>query len=62
MNPNEKNNIDNIICDILINDGPDGHTDGSEIITNFIESILDGNSEEWIKNYFSKNKSEFYKP
>lgn len=61
MDKNEKQKIDNIICDILINDGPDGHCDGSEVITDFIESILDGTSEEWVKKYFGGGKrSDFY--
>lgn len=37
----EKQEIDDIICEILVNDGPDGHVDGHEIITDFIMALLD---------------------
>ncbi len=36
---------------ILKNDGPDGHTDGSNYITALIMAILDGNHQKWSKYY-----------
>jgi hypothetical protein len=35
-----KDEIYNKVCDILREDGPDGHTDGAETITDYIMSIL----------------------
>ncbi len=55
MKPEE---IENIISDIMINDGPDGHCDGSEVITSFIMSLLNGDGDEWIKEYFKDMKKE----
>lgn len=31
-----KEDLADLICDIMINDGPDGHVDGHDIITNEI--------------------------
>ena len=45
------------ILDIMCIDGPDGHTDGSEVITDFIMSIEKGDSKEWINEYRIKNKN-----
>ena len=49
----EKQQIENVVMDIMINDGPDRHVDGSDIITDFIEAILDGKSHEWQEKYFA---------
>ena len=48
-----KEQIENIISDIMINDGPDGHCDGANIIADFVESLLNGKGKEWAKEYFS---------
>jgi len=45
------------ILDIMSIDGPDGHTDGSGVITDFIMSIKEGHSKEWINDYRIKNKT-----
>lgn len=47
----EKKEINYAIMDILIEDGPDGHCDGSKVITDFVVSLIEGKGEEWIKNY-----------
>ena len=49
-----KDEIDNVITEILIKDGADGHCDGHEIITDFIVAILEGNYKEWVENYNKK--------
>ncbi len=45
--------LEEIISDIMINDGPDGHCDGHEIIAEFVFNLQE--SEEfaivWLKNY-----------
>ena len=46
--------IDKIVCAIMENDGPDGHNDGSEVITDFIVNLLAGKGEEWAKNYLER--------
>lgn len=47
----EKQEIDDIICEILVNDGPDGHVDGHEIITDFIMALLKDEGSEWFTKY-----------
>lgn len=40
--------INQQVDEIMINFGPDGHTDGSEIITDFIVSLLVNKEDEFI--------------
>jgi hypothetical protein len=47
--------IDDIVVAIMINDGPDGHCDGHEIITAFICALLEGSGNKWLLNYNSRN-------
>ena len=46
-----KDEIDDIICDILQKDGPDGHIDGHEVITSFIIALLNKRENKWTKEY-----------
>lgn len=46
-----KEDIDEVVIDIMINFGPDGHCDGHEIITEFIIAITEGRAQEWVDNY-----------
>lgn len=46
-----KDEIDNIICDILQKDGPDGHIDGHEVVTSFILALMDKRADKWIEKY-----------
>lgn len=46
--------LDDVICEIMIKDGPDGHTDGHEVITDFILAVIKGNGEKWKNEYKSK--------
>ena len=46
-----KEEIDNVICWILRNDGPDGHIDGHDTITSFILALLEGRGRQWEKAY-----------
>lgn len=48
--------IDDLIVDIMIEDGPDGHCDGHEIITAFIVELLNGKGKDWADEY-RKRKS-----
>lgn len=43
--------IDDVVCDILLRDGPDGHIDGHEVITEFIVALLNGRGREWADKY-----------
>lgn len=43
--------IEDNISDIMINDGPDGHSDGSGIIADFVVALLNGTEDEWIEEY-----------
>jgi len=47
--------IESAIIDIMMFDGPDGHTDGSNIITDFIIELLAKKGEEWILKYRETN-------
>lgn len=46
-----KEEIEDIVMDILIEDGPDGHTDGSNVITDFIMELLNKKGTEWALKY-----------
>lgn len=53
----ELGRIDDVICEIMYQDGPDKHIDGHEVITEFIEAILAGNGEVWAAEYAAKKGS-----
>lgn len=61
MNKEEKESIANVIADIMVNDGPDGHCDGSDIIADFIEAVIDDRQKEWLEEYYSKKPRHFKK-
>jgi hypothetical protein len=46
-----KDEIEDAIIDILIEDGSDRHSDGSDVITSFIQSLLGSTGKDWIKTY-----------
>ena len=50
-----KDEIEEVVMDILTEDGPDGHTDGSNVITDFIVGLLGGKGKEWALKYRSDN-------
>lgn len=54
----EKELIDEGIREIMMADGPDGHTDGHEIITDFVMAILAGTGEQWLDKYRDKFRQE----
>lgn len=43
--------IDDVVCFILKHDGPDGHIDGHELITAFVEAVSDGRGQDWADEY-----------
>lgn len=47
----DKDEIDSVIVNIMIEDGPDGHCDGHGIITDFIIAVKEGKEYEWKENY-----------
>lgn len=54
-----KEEIDNVVCHIMIKDGPDRHTDGHDVITDFIIALQEGDEYEWKSKYWAdKNISE----
>ena len=53
-----RNEIDNVVCAIMVTDGPDRHVDGHDVITDFIVAILEGNEYDWKSKYFEKNNIE----
>ncbi len=48
--------IDDIVCEIMTYYGPDGHIDGHKYITAFIEALLIGKGEYWVKEYKQRIK------
>lgn len=53
-----KEEIESVIYDIMIIDGPDGHIDGADIITEFIIALLNNEGRKWIEEYRLKNKEK----
>lgn len=51
--------IEAMICNIMYEDGPDRHTDGSDVITSLIVAFLDGKYQE-ISEAFDKLKKMQY--
>ena len=47
--------LEEVVSDMLIKFGPDGHCDGAEFITDFILSLSAGNADEWISEHLSNN-------
>ncbi len=43
--------IEEVVCEIMVNDGPDRHTDGSDVIVDFIEALLNGDEDVWVFAY-----------
>lgn len=52
----DRNQIDDIICQILYHDGPDGHVDGHDVITDFICALQKDQECEWRDRYFFIHK------
>jgi hypothetical protein len=48
--------IDDVVCEIMKNDGPDGHIDGHEAITAFIVALLNGEGLDWHSKYTYQKK------
>lgn len=57
----KKEQIEYVVDQIMINDGPDGHCDGSDIITNFVMALLEGKEKEWVEKYNNKNLGDDFK-
>ena len=55
-----KEEIEYIVMDILTEDGPDGHTDGSSVITEFIVELLNRKGKEWALKYRSDKGIDEY--
>lgn len=51
----DKEYIDNVVCEIMYQDGPDRHIDGHEKITDFILALLRGEGEHWAMKYAEKH-------
>lgn len=43
--------INDVVENIMIWDGPDRHTDGSDVITDFIMTLRDGTEDKWVEQY-----------
>ncbi len=49
--------IDEIVCDILIHEGPDRHVDGHEYLTAFVIAVRDGKATRWYAEHIAKRES-----
>ena len=49
--------IDDVVCEIMYNAGPDRHVDGHEIITDFIIALLLETDKKWVEKYKKKINS-----
>ena len=56
----DKERIDNVICEIMNQDGPDMHVDGHEIITDYIVALLEQRDLDWIYNYIKDKKGKLH--
>jgi hypothetical protein len=54
--------IDSIVCSIMRNDGPDRHTDGHDVLTDFIVAAIEGRGEAWRSAYQSVGLDNGYQP
>ena len=43
--------VESAVCEIMRHDGPDGHTDGSEVLAEYIMAVLRGDGRDWITRY-----------
>jgi hypothetical protein len=50
----DRKSMETVICEILLQDGPDGHPDGFELITDFIVAMTEGRGAEWAQEYAQK--------
>lgn len=54
--PVNEEEIDDVICAIMMRDGPDRHVDGHRVITAFVVALLDGRGEEWFREYEARRR------
>lgn len=43
--------IEGVVSDIMIEDGPDGHCDGADLIASFVVAVRDGYGDAWATAY-----------
>ena len=55
-----REDINYIICEILVNESGDGHVDGADTITDFIISTKDSKEIEWVKNYIRDRRNTIW--
>ncbi len=56
--PLDYKHVEKVICDIMINDGPDRHTDGADIITKYVKALIQGKELLFEGAYFDSQKKE----
>ena len=47
----DREEIDDVVCEIMHRDGPDAHIDGHDLITDFIVAVMRGEGYEWAAKY-----------
>lgn len=47
----DSDEIEHMVCVIMHRDGPDGHLDGADKITDFIMALLEGHGDKWADWY-----------
>ena len=53
-----KEDIGDLIADLMMDFGPDGHVDGHRVIANFVFYLQNGAGDEWAERY-KKNEKDF---
>lgn len=51
--------IDDVICNIMVIDGPDRHIDGHDKITDFIVALQQGDEYEWKSVYYTEHNIDY---
>ena len=49
----DREQIDDVICEVMRRDGPDRHIDGHDVLTDFVVALLDNRGQEWAAEYLS---------
>jgi len=46
--------IEEVVCNIMRKDGPDGHVDGYDVIADFVMAVEDGDFYRWKQVYYAE--------
>ena len=58
----QRDQIDDVVCEIMTREGPDRHVDGHDRITDFIVAIAEGRGDDWARQYAASVKKTKHEP